>query len=45
MLGLPALTVVITAAAIDSINPCAIGVLILMVSVVLGMSAVAMFGF
>lgn len=36
MLGLPALTVVITAAAIDSINPCAIGVLILMVSVVLG---------
>lgn len=36
MLDLPQLTVVLGAAAIDSINPCAIGVLILMVSVVLG---------
>ncbi|MCA9349122.1 hypothetical protein KC878_03185 [Candidatus Saccharibacteria bacterium] len=36
MLGLPALTLVLGSAAIDSINPCAIGVLILMVSVVLG---------
>lgn len=35
MLDLPTLTVVIGAAALDSINPCAIGVLILMVSVVL----------
>jgi cytochrome c-type biogenesis protein len=33
---LPTLTVVLVSAAIDSINPCAIGVLILMVSVVLG---------
>lgn len=32
---LPTLSVVITSAAIDSINPCAIGVLILMISVVL----------
>ncbi len=32
---LPALTTVIGAAAIDSINPCAIGVLILMISVIL----------
>ncbi len=36
MLDLPTLTLVITSAAIDSINPCAIGVLILMVSVILG---------
>lgn len=36
MLDLPQLSIVIGAAAIDSINPCAIGVLILMVSVVLG---------
>jgi cytochrome c biogenesis protein CcdA len=36
MLDLPQLTIVLGAAAIDSINPCAIGVLILMVSVVLG---------
>lgn len=36
MLDLPQLTIVIGAAAIDSINPCAIGVLILMVSVILG---------
>ncbi|HIA92131.1 TPA: hypothetical protein EYO12_03385 [Candidatus Saccharibacteria bacterium] len=35
MLDLPTLTVVIGTAAIDSINPCAIGVLILMISVVL----------
>lgn len=35
MIDLPTLSVVITTAAIDSINPCAIGVLILMVSVVL----------
>lgn len=35
-LHLPTLTVVLTSAAIDSINPCAIGVLILMISVVLG---------
>lgn len=33
---LPTLSVVIISAAIDSINPCAIGVLILMVSVVMG---------
>ena len=33
---LPAFATVITAAAIDSINPCAIGVLILMVSVMIG---------
>ena len=32
---LPAVTTVITTAAIDSINPCAIGVLILMISVLL----------
>jgi len=36
MLDLPQIGIVIGAAAIDSINPCAIGVLILMVSVVLG---------
>lgn len=36
MLDLPSLGLVITSAAIDSINPCAIGVLILMVSVILG---------
>ena len=36
MLDLPQVTIVLGAAAIDSINPCAIGVLILMVSVVLG---------
>lgn len=35
-IDLPTLSVVIASAAIDSINPCAIGVLILMVSVVLG---------
>ncbi len=35
-IDLPSLSVVIISAAIDSINPCAIGVLILMVSVVLG---------
>lgn len=35
-IDLPTLSVVIISAAIDSINPCAIGVLILMVSVVLG---------
>ena len=34
--GLPALGVVLTTAAIDAINPCAIGVLILMISVMLG---------
>ncbi len=33
---LPTLSLIIVSAAIDSINPCAIGVLILMVSVVLG---------
>lgn len=33
---LPTLSIVIGSAAIDSINPCAIGVLILMISVVLG---------
>lgn len=38
MLDLPTLTVVLTSAAIDSINPCAIGVLILMVSVIMGSS-------
>lgn len=32
----PLLTTVITSAAIDSINPCAIGVLILMISVLIG---------
>ena len=36
MLDLPTLGLVVGSAAIDSINPCAIGVLILMVSVVLG---------
>lgn len=36
MLDIPTLGLVVSAAAIDSINPCAIGVLILMVSVVLG---------
>lgn len=36
MLDLPTLGLVITSAAVDSINPCAIGVLILMVSVILG---------
>jgi cytochrome c biogenesis protein CcdA len=36
MLDLPTLGLVITSAAVDSVNPCAIGVLILMVSVVLG---------
>lgn len=35
-IDLPTLSVVIISALIDSINPCAIGVLILMVSVVLG---------
>lgn len=36
MIDIPTLGLVIASAAIDSINPCAIGVLILMVSVVLG---------
>ena len=36
MVDLPTLGIVIGSAAIDSINPCAIGVLILMVSVILG---------
>lgn len=36
MLDLPTLGLVITTALIDSINPCAIGVLILMVSIVMG---------
>lgn len=36
MLDLPTLGLVITSAAIDSINPCAIGVLILMISVLMG---------
>jgi cytochrome c biogenesis protein CcdA len=36
MLDLPTLGLVVTSALIDSINPCAIGVLILMISVVLG---------
>lgn len=35
-LHLPTLSIVLGSAAIDSINPCAIGVLILMISVVLG---------
>lgn len=35
-IDVPTLSVVIGSAAIDSINPCAIGVLILMISVVLG---------
>lgn len=34
-IDIPTLSVVVTSAAIDSINPCAIGVLILMISVVL----------
>lgn len=36
MLDLPTIGIVLGSAAIDSINPCAIGVLILMISVVLG---------
>lgn len=36
MIDLPTLSVIIFSAVIDSINPCAIGVLILMVSVVMG---------
>ena len=36
MPDLPTLGLVVTSAAIDAINPCAIGVLILMISVVLG---------
>jgi cytochrome c biogenesis protein CcdA len=36
MLDLPTLGLVVTSAAIDAVNPCAIGVLILMISVVLG---------
>lgn len=36
MLDLPTLGLVIGSAAIDSVNPCAIGVLILMISVMLG---------
>ncbi len=36
MLDLPTITLVLGSAAIDSINPCAIGVLILMISVILG---------
>jgi len=36
MLDLPTLGLVVASAAIDSINPCAIGVLILMISVILG---------
>lgn len=35
-IDLPTLGIVLTTAAVDSINPCAIGVLILMVSVILG---------
>lgn len=35
-IDLPTLGIVLTTAAVDSVNPCAIGVLILMVSVVLG---------
>ncbi len=35
MLDLPTVTIVLGSAAIDSINPCAIGVLILMISVVM----------
>lgn len=35
-MDLPTLTVVLGSAAIDSINPCAIGVLILMMSVIMG---------
>lgn len=36
MIDIPTLGLVVTSAAIDSINPCAIGVLILMVSVIMG---------
>ncbi len=36
MLDLPTIGLVVASAAIDSINPCAIGVLILMVSVIMG---------
>jgi cytochrome c biogenesis protein CcdA len=36
MIDLPSLSVVVLSAAIDSVNPCAIGVLILMISVVMG---------
>ncbi len=36
MLDLPTIGLVVASAAIDSINPCAIGVLILMISVILG---------
>lgn len=36
MVDIPTLTVVLLSAAIDSINPCAIGVLILMMSVIMG---------
>jgi cytochrome c biogenesis protein CcdA len=36
MLDLPTIGLVVTSAVIDSINPCAIGVLILMITVVLG---------
>lgn len=36
MISLPTVTVVLLTAAIDSINPCAIGVLILMISVIMG---------
>lgn len=36
MLDLPTLGLVITSAVVDSINPCAIGVLILMISVIMG---------
>ncbi len=35
-IDLPSLSVIIISAAVDSINPCAIGVLVLMISVVLG---------
>lgn len=35
-IDVPSLSVILVSAAIDSINPCAIGVLILMISVVLG---------
>jgi len=36
MIDLPTLSIIIGSAAIDSINPCAIGVLILMISVIMG---------
>lgn len=36
MFDLPTIGLVVTSAAIDAINPCAIGVLILMISIVLG---------